>query len=362
MANRIEEGSVPDEAERRTLRELARGVIRAQGNTFIKELLRSKKIRIGDTKEDFERNLFDAIETGQLRLTDVEAWLDEVEGWGNQHVYLYVMPEELAVTEALSSSQAMQRKVQVATLEEFWDAPTTQGFPSALELTAIRFDGQTLRLTWHEGDTTWARGKDEKRLDRPLDIGLDHYELRAYRQMARRSVMRFELRMPERLAAIFLSTAFEEGVHAAAIGIVVGTLGKLLDDVQTLLNRQVLVGDVIKNLDQAVAGKKAASSVVRPHSTRMTGKAAYIELGSSTELGSYLDDPTIGAVRLAIRGGELKSLAGTSATFEILQQGLPQLSQDVRVSLYGPQKRVRIWKLLKAEEVWAILKTLARYQ
>lgn len=30
-----------------------------------------------------------AIENGDLRLADVDAWLQNVEGWGNQHVYLY---------------------------------------------------------------------------------------------------------------------------------------------------------------------------------------------------------------------------------------------------------------------------------
>lgn len=356
MADRTE--AFPDEAERRTLRELARGVIRAQGNVFIKELLRSKQIRIGATKEDFERNLFEAIENGQLRLADVEAWLEEVEGWGNQHVFLYTVPEDLSATGALSSPEAMRRKVEEAGLEKYWEVPTSQAFPLVLELTAIRFDGQVLRLTWHESNTAWARGKEEKKLDRPLDIGLDHYELRAYRQMASRNVMRFEMRLPDRLAAIFLSSTLKESDHAAAVSAVVETLGKLFD-MGSLLDRQVLVGDVIKKLDQAVAGgSKHIASVVRPHSTRLTGKAAYIELGSSTEMGSYLDDPTISSVRSAIRAGELKKLAGTSATFEILQQGLSSLSQDVRLHLYGPQKRVRIWKLLRAEEVWTILKLL----
>ena len=362
MADPTKEEALPDDREKRALRELARGVIRAQGNSFIKELLRSKHIKLGATKEDFERNLSEAIEIGKLRLTDVEAWLEEVEGWGNQHVYLYGVPEELAAAKVLSSSAAMRRRVREATLEEFWDAPTTQAFPLDLELTTIRFDGQALRLTWHEADTSWARGKEEKQLDYTTDIGIDHYEFRAYRQMVKRSVMRFELRVTERLAAIFLSAAFEERAHAEAIDIVVKTVGKLLGDVQLLLSRQVLVGDVIKNLDQSVTGRKDASPAVRPHSTRMTGKAAYIEMGSSTEVGSYLDDPTIGAVRLAIRPEELKSLTGTLATFKILQAGLPKLSQDVRLSLYGAQKRIRIWKLLKAEEVWGILNYLARYQ
>ena len=51
------------------LKRLAAGIIRAQGNRFVKELLRDKKIRIGENKDDFERNLTAAIESGQLSST-----------------------------------------------------------------------------------------------------------------------------------------------------------------------------------------------------------------------------------------------------------------------------------------------------
>jgi hypothetical protein len=45
------------ESEADVLRRLVRGVVLAQGNLFIKELLRRKRIKIGSTKADFETNL-----------------------------------------------------------------------------------------------------------------------------------------------------------------------------------------------------------------------------------------------------------------------------------------------------------------
>ena len=80
----------PSDAEIADLKRLTAGIIRAQGNRFIKVLLRGKKsIPIGTNKTDFERNLNMAIERGDLRLAEVEKWLKDVEGWGNQHVYLF---------------------------------------------------------------------------------------------------------------------------------------------------------------------------------------------------------------------------------------------------------------------------------
>lgn len=71
------------------LKRLTAGIIRDQGNRFIKELLRDNHIRIGTTKDDFEANLNAAIESSALKLEDVATWLKSVEGWGYQHVYLY---------------------------------------------------------------------------------------------------------------------------------------------------------------------------------------------------------------------------------------------------------------------------------
>ena len=53
----------PTPAEIAALKRLATGIIRAQGNRFVKELLRGK-VRIGTNKTEFERNLTQAIETG----------------------------------------------------------------------------------------------------------------------------------------------------------------------------------------------------------------------------------------------------------------------------------------------------------
>ena len=60
-----------DEAQR--AKALAHQVVLAQGNLFIKELLRERG-RIGATKEDFARNLEAAIEEGALRLADIEVF------------------------------------------------------------------------------------------------------------------------------------------------------------------------------------------------------------------------------------------------------------------------------------------------
>jgi hypothetical protein len=57
--------------EKALLKETVRRVIVGQGNRFIKELLRDRKLPIGSTKADFSKNLMKAIDDGALTFMDV---------------------------------------------------------------------------------------------------------------------------------------------------------------------------------------------------------------------------------------------------------------------------------------------------
>src|ERR1700735_5159723 len=93
--------------EKDALLQLARGIVLAQGNTFIKELLRERNILIGATKAEFEQNMVAAIESGELQREHIELWLNEVEGWGNQHIYIYTIPS--AIRRAMLDSGVLDK-------------------------------------------------------------------------------------------------------------------------------------------------------------------------------------------------------------------------------------------------------------
>jgi hypothetical protein len=143
---------------REHLKTLVGQIILAQGNVFIRELLRRTGVRIGSTKADFERNLMTAIDNGVLGPEQIEAWLGEVEGWGNQHIYLFKVPSIIAKDPIWDSAQ-VERKVTAAGFTGLWNAPTSFEFPEEQKLTGIQFDGSTLRLTWHQGQSWLVREK-----------------------------------------------------------------------------------------------------------------------------------------------------------------------------------------------------------
>ena len=75
-----------DSLSKPQLKELVRRVIVAQGNAFIKELLRSTGARVGASKEDFANNLDAAIDADELTQEKLETWLAEVEGLSLIHI------------------------------------------------------------------------------------------------------------------------------------------------------------------------------------------------------------------------------------------------------------------------------------
>jgi hypothetical protein len=129
------------ELSKRALKKVVAQIVLSQGNTFIKELLRSNKIQIGNTKSDFSENLIAAIDNGTLTQTAIEAWLSEIEGWGNQHVYLFEPPRiaRTRIRDALESSKH----------SELLDRPISYEFPDTLMLSAIEFTGDHLSIAWH---------------------------------------------------------------------------------------------------------------------------------------------------------------------------------------------------------------------
>lgn len=347
----------PEELER--VRALVRGVVLAQGNIFIKELLRDKKIKIGATKADFELNLLQAIDGGQLRYADVSAWLEEVEGWGDQHVYFYEVPQAVSGQLVWNDEKRVRERVVKAGLGDLWNADTSLAFPEEPALTGIYFEpgSRTLRLVWHEGAYGWVH---VPQMDYQEEIEGDLYEFRAFRQRANRTVMRFELRLDVGVAALFLSSHLTAKEHERALEEAHTQIQNLFDLTEVWAN-PAYIAKVIANLDQSLTDGGGTQEAA-PESVQLESGGSYIRFGSHAAHRSYLNAAAVKGVRLAIKKPALKQFIGTAGIFEFRKDGGPGISRDIRVQLYGEERRIRLWQRMAATDVWRILEILRRYQ
>lgn len=367
----IHEGSpqaqvLPSSEEREQLERLVKGIVVAQGNDFVKELLRERGIRIGTTKSDFERNLLEAIGGGRLVREDIEEWLDRVEGWGDQHIYLYNVPAAIARDPVWRSAAAVRKRIEEAGYGDYWNVRTSLEFPEEMTLTGISRTEGSLTLTWHRGAESWVR---EKTRDYRETIEGDLYEFRAYRYRAKRAVTRFVLRTGDDdqatwSAALLIPIAINSPEHEELQDQVAQTLGRLapLADFKALQHQPVAIANVIKKIDQAGLTSGNGGPRVTTQSTEFFSGGASVRFSARSLHDDYRTSGPVRAVRRSIGGPQLEQFVGSNGSLEFLQHPSNGLSRDVKVQLYGTDRRVRIWKQLSAEEVWAVLDTLRRYQ
>ncbi len=339
------------------LKRLASGIIRAQGNRFIKELLREKKIPIGANKDDFERNLNEAIESGQFVLTDVEKWLDSVEGWGNQHVYLYRISPAL---QRELTPENIRERVRQAKLDSVWNKATILSFPEDPQLTSISFDDSVLRLVWQEASTNWIAVHEK---DYTKEEGLDTYEYHAFRKGELRIITRFEAHLDEKIAGLFIPIPIVKEEHALAIKTSMDVLEQLFD-LQSLQSCQFDISTILKNLDQACAtGDPQVGKAIKTHKSRLAAGGSYVEFAAEGIDNAYGDEQAIQNVRLSVRSPQLRSFHGAEGVFIFQPVGVSDsLVRPLRVQLYGQrEKRIRLWAQMSVGEVWSILTKLIKF-
>jgi len=345
----------PTPQEIAALKRLAAGIIRAQGNRFVKGLLRANQIRIGTNKDEFEANLNAAIDNGDLTLQDVSTWLHSVEGWGNQHVYLYSI--SAAIQTDLTTAKIQQR-VKAAKLDSVWNGESTLAFPDKPELTSISFNDGVLRLIWQESSPSWTpdTGKNYQKQE-----GLDLYEYRAYRQEDRRAITRFEVRVSERIAGLFIPDPIQGTEHKTAKEEALNVIAQLMN--RTDLERGLMqIGRVSRNFDQDnIPNNTGAPTKVKTQKSKLISGGSSIEFAADSPDKAYWEEAAVGNVRVSVKGPQLRAFPGGDGVF-VLQAGYFDLARPLRIQLYASDNRIRLWAQMDVSEVWSILKELSKHQ
>lgn len=315
------------------MKEAVRKIVLAQGNDFIKELLRQHKIKIGATKTDFLQNLMGAIDTGDFTQAMLEEWLAEIEGWGNQHIYLFEPPAH--------SYESLSKLLIVSEFKHLVGQAVSYAFPNELELCVIDLRPDSLSMGWHRSNDGWERAKAK---DYQKEEGADLYEYRAYRQRFDRSVVRFEWRFGDPYAALMIQLPHEGTQHHDAMKRVWADL-KTSDVAATPLVRHKLTTAF------KVLSRKTVGAVVQ--STTLVTDGGRVNLVSTLPDGGGIGE--VEAVRQVRRGVDDSKFADTDALLEYRPTDYPALSRNIKIHGYGIESRIRIWVQCKKEDVYHVL-------
>lgn len=313
------------------LKTIVRPIILAQGNTFIKELLREHGIKIGSTKADFEKNIFDAIDAGHLTREMVEAWLLRVEGWGDQHVYLLTPPPAIAL-------DALQTAIRGSPHASLLEVGVSYEFPEALAMTSVRIDHEVLAVDWHLRLGAWERAKTK---DHQREIESELYEFRAWRDRRDRSVVRFEWRFGQPYCCLFTQLPNDGDQHLR-------TFQQVFSDLTTLGVIAAPLNPVL--LTKAVKAATQDDGVVA-HSARLSTPGGYVELASTIPDAGIGEIEVIRRVRMGVQDSDFGSAEGM-LSFPRTMHNI--LSRDVKATVYGADGRFRIWVQCQRDDIYVL--------
>lgn len=325
--------TTPTKLSRARLKDVVRGIVLKQGNHFIKDLLRKNGIPIGSTKPDFEVNLNKAIDESALTQPMIEKWLAEVEGWGNQHFYLYQAPT-VAATQLAQLLSAPRFK-------EMLRRSVSYEFPDELVLTAITLTPAYLSMSWHQGKGGWERAADK---DYQQQEGLELYEYRAHRKWYDRSVVRFEWRFDDGFAAILLQLPAENNTHAEA-------MGQVWEDLQEAGIAPIPLTRV--KLSAAIKQLGRDTGAAATQAQRMMTEGGHVDLVSTLASGGGIAE--VDAVRQVQIAVDDARFALADGTFTFPKKLHAQLSRDIKIHVYGRESRVRIWVQCTREDVYLVI-------
>jgi hypothetical protein len=331
-------------------------IVSVQGVIFLRELLRTLKqsgvrITLGTRKSDTLEHIRDAIRAGFLGYDDLIEWLHGIEGWGQQHTYLYKVSAKLAESPFMKppfpdrwNDYVRSKGIPIAN-----ERLQVLQFPDRFRLGRVAFDGKELELVWRKGHDEWRRDvdKDEERI-----IDDDQYRFEAWRLTPERSVMRFVCLPELHRAALFVQVPLGEE-HREAKSVALETIGQLFP---ASWLRDVDVSHCLSALDQSghhADGSRLAHERgrIRPQATAFGAFGASVRF-LSHELPSYASVPAVRHVRNALRVSDFR---GEHGMFSVELESGPGLRRSVKMSMSGDDNRLYFFAKMSSEEVWAIL-------
>lgn len=310
---------------------------------IITDLLALKKTYIGDflsrcglaksgTKEEIRTRIEEALEEGDMSLSQIVDFLDEVIPWAKQHVYLYNGPK---------TSIANWRKPDWLTkiakknrFEKYLNASLPLVLPEKMKLSSIWHDAGRLRVTAVKKRDWWERDEEHDQAGETKEG--DDIQLRAFVHRVTRSVVAFEWNLVANTAMLQISQ-LPRGIDYADVAEEFFTLVSSWLDIDkfTIVDLRVL----IKKLDES---EDAGTGETRSHGINYrTPQGRRFEAMSASPadplLGEATTDTAIRAVRKVGIGhlGNFYWLANNGKV-----HGVNPLDDEVHVIIVGSKNRI----------------------
>ncbi|MEI9941982.1 MAG: hypothetical protein WDO69_32615 [Pseudomonadota bacterium] len=304
---------------------------------FVRAFLEANDLAVSGAKAELRDRLEDALAKGTVIVGDIIARLDEIEGWGNQHVYLYRAPEGILPT--WRSESSVKDILRAAKKVSLFNAHIPLALPPATTLSKVDWSPQRVRFVWIT-TRNW-----EERLD-----GKDRREglrvWKAYEERSARGVLAFDWNLQSGDAMLMIERLPSGNDYEDARTALVKELKPLLD---LSVFSTVEVGRGIQPIEKSneVLNRSLALRSQRGTKVSFTSR--------SRKRDAFERDPDAQRSRESL--GD--NVAGDTGNFYWKKAGV--LTDDLHTTIYAKDSRVGIFGERTEEEVAHVIQRIRHY-
>ena len=304
--------------------------------TTVQDFLRERNQPINGTKGEIRERLEDHIDANEVSAEDLIALLDRVEGWGNQHIYMYDAPAgEMKIWK--SEAKAKERLKKIGH-EELFNKRIPLVLPDEPTLSSVEWSAGRVRFIWIE-KRKWTQRREDLDHDGSA-IGVQHtISFKAYEDKVSRGI-----------------TAFDWNLTTGAAALMIQRLpsGERYDEIRTnyesALEDAIHIGDFAPTkITKAIKRLEKSTEVRNRQVSHETQRGGRVQFTSKSRKVDAFEDPDLKSSRDAL--GQTSSVLGNF----YWQEKLPHLAREIHTKLYAIDHRVGIFGECTEEEVQYVL-------
>lgn len=114
---------------------------------LLKGFLQEHQLPTSGIKESIHKRITEAVADGKVAVTELIELLNDLEGWGNQHIYLY---RSNRAAQAWDSEQKVQAILKKNNLLHLFNRRNPVVLPAKAHISSIRHTAEQVRIQWIE--------------------------------------------------------------------------------------------------------------------------------------------------------------------------------------------------------------------
>lgn len=304
--------------------------------TWVQRFLRVRQLAFAGDKPTLRSRLASYLQAGTVTANELIGLLDEIEGWGDQHVYMYTASDALLRNISIEANvrEMLRRRRCLRLLNN--RLPLL--LPDAPTLSAIQWTSQRIRFVWIDKRTWRERLPDQDREEAGIEFD-------AYETKEARGVVSFECDLVSGNAALLIQRLPSGNRYVEQKLRFEQELERFID-IAELAECRISSG--IRRIDETPGIRKRSTEF-------QTLRGSRIGLTSQSRKQDAYGDPTVRSARRAV---------GHNATGRLGNFYFPSNdpnASDIHVKLYAQDQRIGIFGECSEDEVRHVLSRVRGY-